>query len=46
MFSVAVAVTTGGPNLALKIAEAQLAFDESWKRTTGEDCDGQRSYLH
>lgn len=43
--SVAVAVTTGGSNLAVEIAEAQLAFDESWKQT-GEDCDGQRRYLH
>ena len=43
----AVIVTTGGSNLALEIAKAQWStFDESWKQQTGEDCDGQRSYLH
>lgn len=43
----AVIVTAGGPNLALEIAKAQWStFDESWKQQTGEDCDGQRSYLH
>ena len=43
--SMIVAITTGGPNLTIEVAEAKLTVDRNRKQTS-KDCDGEKRDLH